>query len=61
MSSNQGVLGGIFYIDAPGMEITIANCKIRNITTSADGKGGIAYILEADSFILKNSRIDRLS
>ena len=60
MDSTKGVLGGLFYIDAPGMKIFVDDCDINNSTTSNDGKGGIAYILEADSFSMGYSKISHI-
>ena len=43
------------------MNITIEDCEIEGINNSADGLGGIAYILEASTFTIKDSNISKLS
>ena len=55
--SSFGPVGGLFYFNAAGKKILVDNCDIYNITTPAAGKGGFAYIYEAETFTLKNSRI----
>jgi len=37
LHKTEGVLGGLFYIDAEGMTITIKNCVIEDIKNSANG------------------------